>query len=231
MNENFPKSIFDKRTLKQIAGEFQIPKEYYGNMQKKAFRALSYVELLNIWRKEEHPITAEEMARVAAIYDNMYPFDAYFLATRLPIKTLMRITGLPIHMAAALKRACNYLRDMSPSEYARRDLSKPISTDDTPQTYRYFKYSQAMAKDLAKNPPVEHPAPKVAAFTPVQVPYEFADNKDEIVKKLRPYLTAKSYKSMPTTVRMIFKATPKHILKRLWNGKGFDKCYDEVIKS
>lgn len=208
MNKGFPKSIFSVQTLKSIAGGFMIPAEYYnGTITKRQFAALSYQELQNIWRMEEHPITEQEMTAVLGMYNKMSPFDTCFLCTRLPLRVLAKVTGLPVHAAAALKRACNYLRDMSDAEYHRRDTGKPIHEHKTTEKLVPAK-----------------------SYASAVIPYEFADDKDDIVRKLRPYMSAATCKKMPTTVRMLFLATPKHVLKRLWSGKNFDKCYDQLIK-
>lgn len=197
--KNFPKSIFSQQTLMKVAGRFKTIPDLYGDPNDKyKFNALSYDELKNIWRAEEHPITEDEMSRVVGVYDEMTSFDAYFLATRLPLKTLASITGLPQHAAAALKRACNYLRDMPYEEYRKRDTSKPI----------FFNGEKP----------------------PVNIPYEFADDKSAILRKLKPYMNLKSYKRMPTTARLLARATPRHVLKWIWVGKGFDKCYAEIMK-
>lgn len=223
MNTSFPKSIFSAQTLKSIAGNFDIPKTYYENKStKRQFAALNYHELQNIWRREEHPITADEMTAVVGMYNMMSPFDTYFLCTRLPLKVLARVTGLPLHSAAALKRACNYLRDMPETEYRKRDTGKPV--------YHYYKYSTKIdPSDVKPALPAVHAGAASGSHIPVAVPYEFADDKDDIIRKLRPYMNMKGAKRMPTTVRMLFKATPRHILKRLWTGKGFDQCYNEIM--
>lgn len=219
MATNFPKSIFSNQTLCKVAGRFNIPETYFtDNQEKHAFRALNFQEFKNIWREDEHYISADEMTLVVEMYSKMSTFDAYFLATRLPLVVLTEITGMPRHCAAALKRACNYLRDMTPEEYAKRDTSKPV--------YRYFKYSDEFGKKIQEGHTVTHEKPKIYAG----IPYEFADDKDEIIKKLRPYMNEKQFKKMPTTVRLLCVSTPKHILKRIWSGKGFDKCYESIMK-
>lgn len=221
MNTSFPKSIFSNQTLKSIAANFDIPKPYYdGSVTKRQFAALNYHELQNIWREEEHPITADEMTAVVGMYNMMSPFDTYFLCTRLPLKVLARVTGLPTHSAAALKRACNYLRDMTDDVYRKRDVGKPV--------FRYYKYSTPIEPSGSRPqlPAVHAGISRVSAV----VPYEFADDKDDIIRKLRPYMNTKGSKNMPTTVKMLFRATPKHVLKRLWSGKGFEQCYSQLMK-
>ncbi|MCM1230246.1 MAG: hypothetical protein NC489_08935 [Ruminococcus flavefaciens] len=226
MNTNFPKSIFSNATLRKVAGGFDIPPEYFigTDQNKRKFAALSYRELENVWRKDEHPISSDEMMWVVDMYHKMTLFDAYFLTTRLPLRVVVELTGMPKHCAAALKRACNYLRDMPEEEYLKRDTGKPV--------YRHFKYTFGIDK-TADTP---HTMPKVVATTPhkpqsfAPIPYEFADDKDEIIKKLRPYMNENGIKKMPTTVKLLFKSTPKHVLKRIWSGKNFEKCYASITR-
>ena len=224
MTTVFPQSIFSNQTLRKVAGGFNIPQIFFEETPpKREFRALNYHELQNIWREEEHHISANEMTWVVDMYHKMTIFDAYFLATRLPLIKLEEITGMPKHCAAALKRACNYLRDMDDDEYRRRDTSKPV--------YNYFKYSSALAKEVMSQPRDLKPTrPAIVSNRDCQIPYEFADDKNDIIKKLRPYMNQKQIKRMPTTVKLLFKTTPKHVLKRLWSGTGFEKCYEEAMK-
>lgn len=112
----YPPSMFSTEVLDRIASRFTISDAYYLNENKKDFSVLTKDEISRL----RNDLSSFEVEGIREIYQKMSMFDAYLLGTRLPVHVLADICGITNREAVALKKFCNYLRDMPDADYQER---------------------------------------------------------------------------------------------------------------
>lgn len=200
VEKSFPESIFDTETLNRVASRFTISDAYYNN--DKPVRTpdiLTNEEVSNI-RCE---LTDFELESVFQYYKKMKPLDAYILGPRLPLDVLAEISDMTTSSAVALKRLCNYMRDLSDDDYEQR-LS--VLKEKQHQTV------ESHCKNVVYEPETK---------TPSDV------NND--ISSVKPYLTPKLVTTMPDEIAKVFINLPMYLVKRNWHGSQFNTPYNKAI--
>lgn len=126
----YPPSMFSTEVLDRIASRFTVSDAYYLNENKKDFSVLTKDEISRL----RNDLSSFEVDGVREIYEKMSMFDAYLLGTRLPVHILADICGITNREAIALKKFCNYLRDMPDADYQERMNETNAEAEEVPET-------------------------------------------------------------------------------------------------
>jgi len=204
VEKSFPPSIFDTETLNRVASRFTISDAYYNN--DKSIRTpdiLTASEISNI-RCE---LTDSEFNEIIQFYKKMTPLDAYILGPRLPLEVLADITEMPTSKAVALKRLCNYMRDLPCEDYDNRvkELEDRLESEKEEQSEVEEEIKQQGAN---------------------KSPSMYVNE----LQKVKPYLNQKSIMSMPDDVARLFLEMPMYLIKRNYNGTQFNKPYAKAME-
>ena len=125
----YPPSMFSTEVLDRIASRFTVSDAYYLNENKKDFSVLTKDEISRL----RNDLSSFEVDGVREIYEKMSMFDAYLLGTRLPVHVLADICGITNREAIALKKFCNYLRDMPDADYQERMNGTNAEAEEVPE--------------------------------------------------------------------------------------------------
>lgn len=125
----YPPSMFSTEVLDRIASRFTVSDAYYLNENKKDFSVLTKDEISRL----RNDLSSFEVDGVREIYEKMSMFDAYLLGTRLPVHILADICGITNREAIALKKFCNYLRDMPDADYQERMNGTNAEAEEVPE--------------------------------------------------------------------------------------------------
>lgn len=186
----FPPSMFSQEVLERIASRFTISDAYYLNENKKDFSVLTKDEISRL----RNDLSSFEVDGIREIYQKMSMFDAYLLGTRLPVYILADICGITNREAVALKKFCNYLRDMPAIDYQLR-----MNASDT--------------EDVAAETPETEKLP---------ARNKFEDKKN--LDKIREYLSPKRINDLPDSLAQTFLDTPSYMIRKYWKGSQYKAC-------
>lgn len=186
----YPPSMFSTEVLDRIASRFTISDAYYLNENKKDFSVLTKDEISRL----RNDLSSFEVEGIREIYQKMSMFDAYLLGTRLPVHVLADICGISNREAVALKKFCNYLRDMPDVDYQERMNGTNTET---------------VAAEV-----LEVPKP--------QARNKFEDKKN--LDKIREYLSPKRINDLPDSLAQTFLDTPSYMIRKYWKGSQYKAC-------
>ena len=186
----YPPSMFSTEVLDRIASRFTISDAYYLNENKKDFSVLTKDEISRL----RNDLSSFEVEGIREIYQKMSMFDAYLLGTRLPVHVLADICGITNREAVALKKFCNYLRDMPDADYQERMNGTTTET---------------VAAEV-----LEVPKP--------QARNKFEDKKN--LDKIREYLSPKRINDLPDSLAQTFLDTPSYMIRKYWKGSQYKAC-------
>lgn len=199
----FPKSIFMEDDLNEVAGRFDIDADFFDEdcpIIKKDIKCLSDAEM-DVIMRDLTPVKEQE---VIDLYNSMYSIDANLFGPHLPTSVLCRLCKMPVNSIVALKKLCSVLRDMPMADYNSRMTAAKEKSKKTPQP--------VVAEDKAEKPLTIH--------------LEKDQRKiQEIINRLRPYLTSKTMNGIPRERYVDFLKCPLYAIKRAYTGKGFQTMY------
>lgn len=184
----YPPSMFSTEVLDRIASRFTISDAYYLNENKKDFSVLTKDEISRL----RNDLSSFEVEGIREIYQKMSMFDAYLLGTRLPVHVLADICGITNREAVALKKFCNYLRDMPDVDYQERMNGTPIEAEEEvfeapkPQTRNKFEDKKNLDKIR------EYLSPKRINDLPDSLAQTFLDTPSYMIRK---YWKGSQYKA------------------------------------
>lgn len=203
----FPKSIFSEDDLIEVANRFDIDANFYDGAEcpiiKKDIKALSDDELDVIMTG----LTPPKMQEVIDLYNSMYSIDANLFGPHLPTSVLCRLCKLPVNSAIALKKLCSVLRDMPVADYESRMKAPKASRQETENTSA--KTNENSVKSAVMTLHMERDQRKI----------------QEMIARLRPYLTSKTMGTLPRERYADFLRCPLYAIKRAYTGKGFQTVY------
>ena len=228
VEKNFPPSMFSKTTLEQVASGFTISDAYYKAQKiKRRVDILTEEEI----RKIRADVSVYMFDDVLNIYEKMKPMDAYILGPRLRLNDLARILNIRNPVAAALKRLCNYMRDLPEEEYNNR-----IAKKDEEILLRKASHNPTLGRnenstmDIDISSKEEEKPSEPVNDKPVDPNVQLAkSNPEKACNIIKPYLTIKNIMNMPENCQTIFISLPRHIVRKNWTGPQFNTWYKKAL--
>lgn len=199
--KRFPPSIFGYDDLVKYAGEFSISTRLYNDSPNPLIPRSAAV----VPEVTRHAIfgelSSERCQQIIDLYKTFRPMDAYLLGPRLPTTVLSKLTELQMADAAALKRLCCYLRDLSQDEYEKllAENNIPTTTTSTPDGV-------------------------------ITIPDTILRGKEatDAVTALMPYLNETMIHKIPKKLQVAFLQCPQYMIKKAYHGKKFQLMYSNA---